>query len=199
MNDSPARRTRGIPHGFAARTGGRFQASPEDERRLRSALDRYFNLLWRSLRRLGVPAADVDDAVQQVFLTFAERLPEIPVPSERSFLFGTCLGVAANTRRHRAYAVEVPSAALEATGEPVETPEAALEAKQRRRALDQALDVLSLEQRTVFVLFELEGFSLPEIAQALGIPLGTATSRLRRARLAFEAFVNRCETSGGPT
>jgi RNA polymerase sigma-70 factor (ECF subfamily) len=199
MSDSRASRTRGIPYGFAARSGGRFQASAEDQRRLRSALDRYFNLIWRSLRRLGVPAADVDDAAQQVFLTFAERLPEVPENRECSFLLGTCLGVASNTRRHRAYALEVPTAAPEASGEAVETPEAALEAKQRRRALDQALNTLSLEQRTVFVLFELEGFSLPEIAQALGIPLGTATSRLRRARLAFEAFVNGCDSSGGAT
>lgn len=199
MSDSRARRTRGIPYGFAARTGGTFRASPEEARRLSAALASHFELMWRSLRRLGVPAADVDDAVQQVFLTFAERLPEIPLDSERSFLLGTCVGVAANTRRHRAYALEVMTEQPEATGEPVQTPEAALEAKERRRALDQALDALSLEQRTVFVLFELEGFSLPEIAQALGIPLGTATSRLRRARLAFEAFVDRSDSSGGPT
>lgn len=197
MTDSRARRTRGIPHGFAARTGGTFQASAADQERLRAALDSYFNLAWRSLRRLGVPAADVDDAAQQVFLTFAERLPEISASSERSFLLGTCVGVAANTRRHRAYALEVPTDAPEATAEPAQTPEAALEAKQRRQALDRALDSLSLEQRTVFVLFELEGFSLPEIAQSLGIPLGTATSRLRRARLAFEEFVARCDASGG--
>jgi RNA polymerase sigma-70 factor (ECF subfamily) len=198
MSDSPARRTRGIPYGFAARTGGTFRASAADERRLRAALAGYFNLMWRALRRLGVPLADVDDAVQQVFLTFAERLPEIPIESERALLLGTCVGVASNTRRHRAYSVEVPTERPEPTGEPVQTPEAALEAKQRRQALDQALDALSLEQRTVFVLFELEGFSLPEIAQALGVPLGTATSRLRRAREAFEAFVNR-SSSGGPT
>jgi RNA polymerase sigma-70 factor (ECF subfamily) len=39
------------------------------------------------------------------------------------------------------------------------------------------------------VLYELEGFSLPEIAEALQVPLGTATSRLRRARGNFEAWV----------
>jgi RNA polymerase sigma-70 factor (ECF subfamily) len=41
----------------------------------------------------------------------------------------------------------------------------------------------------VFVLYELEGFTLPEIAEALATPLGTATSRLRRARDNFEAWV----------
>jgi DNA-directed RNA polymerase specialized sigma24 family protein len=42
----------------------------------------------------------------------------------------------------------------------------------------------------VFVLYELEGFSLPQIADTLQIPLGTATSRLRRARAHFEAWVS---------
>jgi RNA polymerase sigma-70 factor (ECF subfamily) len=52
----------------------------------------------------------------------------------------------------------------------------------------------------VFVLFELEGFSLPEIAEALQVPLGTATSRLRRARGHFEEWVaeRRRATGGEP-
>jgi len=37
----------------------------------------------------------------------------------------------------------------------------------------------------VFVLFELEGMTTPEIAELIGIPLGTAASRLRRARETF--------------
>jgi DNA-directed RNA polymerase specialized sigma24 family protein len=41
----------------------------------------------------------------------------------------------------------------------------------------------------MFVLYELEGFSLPEIAAALAVPLGTATSRLTRGRERFENWV----------
>ncbi|HYJ08959.1 MAG TPA: sigma factor-like helix-turn-helix DNA-binding protein, partial [Polyangiaceae bacterium] len=58
-----------------------------------------------------------------------------------------------------------------------------------REELDRGLLSLPFEQRTVFVLYELEGFTLPQIGEALGIPLGTATSRLRRARANFEAWV----------
>ena len=47
--------------------------------------------------------------------------------------------------------------------------------------------MLSLEQRAVFVLYELEELSVPDIAELLGVPVGTAASRLRRARAAFSA------------
>jgi len=190
-----ADRAPGVPRELGARTGGVFRASPTEQERLRSALDTHFALVWRSLRRFGVPEDRVDDAAQHVFLTLAERLPGVAPSSERSFLIGVCLRIAANTRRGVARNVEVPSAAIEQHGAGA-NPEELLASKQRRRVLDRALDALSLEQRTVFVLFELEGFSLPEIAQSLGLPLGTATSRLRRARLRFEAWVEALHESG---
>lgn len=68
-------------------------------------------------------------------------------------------------------------------------PETLLHDARRRRRLDEALSSFVAEQREVFVLYELEGFSLPEIAQALQVPVGTATSRLRRARTSFEAWI----------
>ena len=51
--------------------------------------------------------------------------------------------------------------------------------------------------RVVFVLYELEEMSTPEIAALLEIPPGTAASRLRRAREAFDRLVARIQT-GGP-
>lgn len=165
-------------------------ASARDER-IAAALARHFALVWRSLRRFGVPAAEVDDATQHVFLALSERIADVPPDKERSFLLGSCLRVAANARRREQrrpdHASEEPyQRADEAPG-----PEELLVSKERRAELDRALDELPLDQRTVFVLFELEGFSLPEIADSLEIPLGTATSRLRRARDRFEAWVER--------
>lgn len=165
-------------------------ASTGDER-LAAALARYFALVWRSLRRFGVPAAEVDDAAQQVFLTLSSRLAGVPPDKERSFLLGACLRVAANSRRREARRPDRPSDELDQRADDAPGPEDALVSKQRRAELDRALDELPLDQRTVFVLFELEGFSLPEIAESLAIPLGTATSRLRRARDRFEAWVER--------
>jgi RNA polymerase sigma-70 factor (ECF subfamily) len=71
---------------------------------------------------------------------------------------------------------------------------AALE--QERLALAHAiLATLSDEQREVFVLARVEQMSAPEIASVVGVPLNTIYSRLRAARLAFEAEVVRRKAS----
>ncbi len=48
--------------------------------------------------------------------------------------------------------------------------------------LDLALDRLAVEHREIIVLRELEGFSYKELAEAIGVPIGTVMSRLARAR-----------------
>jgi RNA polymerase sigma-70 factor (ECF subfamily) len=153
----------------------------------------YFNFVWRALRRFGVDADAADDAAQQVFLIFSQRLMLVDPGHERSFLLSVAVRVASNARRARRRSREVlrggESEPLAELKELKEDPEQLLAHKQRRVELDRVLDELPDEQRVVFVLYELEGFSLPEIAAALGIPLGTATSRLARGRARFENWV----------
>jgi RNA polymerase sigma-70 factor (ECF subfamily) len=62
------------------------------------------------------------------------------------------------------------------------TPEDHVMDARRRRVLEQALARLSLDQRAVFVLFELEGRTCQEIAELVNAPLGTVHSRLHHAR-----------------
>ena len=71
------------------------------------------------------------------------------------------------------------------------TPETVAERQQDLARLDTILATLTDERREVFVLFELEGLTGPEIAEHLGLPAGTVASRLRRARDDFEAAVSR--------
>ena len=189
MTHATADRPTGIPLAFGQRGGGIFQADATDQARLAQALTQHFSLVWRSLRRFGVEEHAVDDAAQHVFLTLAERLPDVEEGRERSFLIGSCVRVAANARRRRSRSPETPSDQLEEHAHQAPDPEELLQKKQRRAALDRALDELPIDQRSVFVLFELEGLSLPEIAELLQIPLGTATSRLRRGRQRFEKWV----------
>ena len=172
-----------------------FPEADIEPRRLREAFALHFELVWRSLRRFGVPESAADDAAQHVFLTFSARSAKIELGRERAFLVATALRVAANERRRIDRAREVPfDDAASESGAP--TPESLLEEKRRRNALDEALRALPIDQRAVFVLYELEGFTLPEIAQSLEIPLGTATSRLRRARARFETWVETHAASG---
>lgn len=196
MTHAMADRPTGVPLAFGQRGGGMFQASQADQARLAQALGQHFSLVWRSLRRFGVEEQGVDDAAQHVFLTLAERLPDVPQERERAFLIGLCVRVAANARRRRNRSPEMASDSLEEHATQAPDPEQLLQSKQRRAALDRALDDLPIDQRSVFVLFELEGFSLPEIADSLQIPLGTATSRLRRARHRFEKWVSARQHSG---
>jgi RNA polymerase sigma-70 factor (ECF subfamily) len=167
--------------------------SPRDrEARLAALLRTHFRMVWRALRRLGVPEHAVDDAAQEVFIVAAKKLETIAPTYERRFLYGVALRVAANARRARAARPErAEMAALEETASATPSPEALLDRKRARELLDTTLESMPDDLRTAFVLFELEGCSAPEVAALLGIPLGTATSRLRRSREAFRAAVSR--------
>jgi RNA polymerase sigma-70 factor (ECF subfamily) len=57
---------------------------------------------------------------------------------------------------------------------------------------------MSLDLRAVFVLFELEGLEVREIAALHEIPAGTASSRLRRAREEFSTLAKRARATFEP-
>ena len=162
-----------------------------------------YAFVWRLLRRLGLRAGDADDATQQVFMAASGRLSGIEPARERAFLYGVALNVGARARRSLGRRREEP---LDTAGEraaPEPNAEQLLERRQARALLDQLLDEMPEDLRLVFVLFELEELSTPQIAELCEIPLGTAASRLRRAREDFEERVARIEArrrfSGGET
>jgi RNA polymerase sigma-70 factor (ECF subfamily) len=171
--------------------------SADDERRIVQALGAHFDTVWRSLRRFGVSESLADDAAQRVFLSFAERVAIVEPGRERPYLIGIAVRIAANVRRQQARSREEPSEELDEAPSSAGDPESLLLEQQRRQRLDEALGTLPEPQRQIFVLYELEGFSIPEIASALAIPLGTAASRLRRAREAFEQWVREHLPSSG--
>ncbi|HWZ93337.1 MAG TPA: sigma-70 family RNA polymerase sigma factor [Polyangiaceae bacterium] len=154
--------------------------------RLRAMIDQHFDTVWRSLRRLGVPEAGTDDSAQQVFVVAARRLDEIEVGTERGYLLGIALRVASDARRAAARRREVPMDATAAAASPLVAPPAqpdeVLEHKRALARLAAALDQVTDELREAFVLFELEELTAPEVAKALGVPIGTVASRVRRAR-----------------
>jgi RNA polymerase sigma-70 factor (ECF subfamily) len=153
--------------------------------RVRAMMDAHFDVVWRALRRLGVPAGGLDDAAQQVFLVAARRLDEIWAEGERAYLLGVALRVAADARRAVERRKEVPiEEGLEdaaALGEPVR-PDDLLDEKRARAMLAELLDTMPVEMREAFVLFELEELSAPDVARILGVPVGTVASRVRRGR-----------------
>lgn len=169
----------------AAHQGG--EIDPVRRARLEGMVERDYRVIWRLLRRLGLSPNDADDAVQQVFLIAAERLNDIQARSERAFVFGTALRVVQTIRRRARR--ELPSDAGDDNHSGLPDPERLTEQRRALEALNRALESLSLELRSVFVLFELEAMTTPEIADLLGLPLGTVASRLRRAREQFRILV----------
>ena len=156
----------------------------------------YAPLVWRALRRLGVPSSDVEDVCQRVFLTIDRRLPSFAGRSTlATWIYGICVHKAAAHRRTLVRRREDLMPALPET--PVDPPQ--LRDLEQRRALpmvDEILEALDEDKRAVFVLYEIEEIPMKEVAQAVGCPLQTAYARLYAARRQFEAAIARAKLSG---
>jgi RNA polymerase sigma-70 factor (ECF subfamily) len=158
----------------------------------------HFDTLWRIALRLGVPGHSVDDVVQETFIIVSRRCADIEEGQERRFLISTVVRVSSNYRQRACVRHEVAeSELLEQRATTLPDAEQLLIEKRARQQLDAALAGLSDAHRSVFVLFELEGFSVREIAELLAIPSGTVASRLGRARAQFSRAVLRLQSSAG--
>ena len=154
----------------------------------------YFNFVWSSARRFGVPPDAMDDLVQEVFIVIHAKLPGLERPDLlRSWIYGVVRRTASNYRR----ALRTQTAAGILTGaygeveSPEPTPFEYLKTNSELELLATLLAELDEPKREVFTLVELDELTVPEAAEALQIPLNTAYSRLRAARQAFEAAVAR--------
>jgi RNA polymerase sigma-70 factor, ECF subfamily len=166
-----------------------------DQRSSRERLERMFRdhheVIWRLFRRMGFEADASSDLTQQVFLIAAERLSDIRPPSERAFLFGTALRLS-RTAWRKQRRVQLDDA-MDQYEDKSLRPEELTDQRRAIELVDGILGKMAPDLLAVFVLFELEGFSTPEIARDLDIPVGTAASRLRRAREVFRNKAARAE------
>lgn len=155
--------------------------------------------VWRSLRALGVPAAQVDDAVQDVFVVVHQKLETFRGPAQiQTWLFEIARRIASHYRRSagrdgRSEPIDAAAAIAASTG--------TFEAAARNEAATLVVAVLAEldnHKRELLVLVELEQLPVPDVAALLGIRLNTAYSRLRLARRAFAAaLARRRATTGG--
>lgn len=161
----------------------------------RRLFDAHFSYVCRSLWRLGVPSADLEDVAQETFITIHRRLETFdPQRPERPWVFGFVIRTAANYRRKRRLDSDELSGEL-ASAAP--TPEQDAIAGQARSLALRALDRVPHDRREVLVMHELDGFAAPEIAEVLNVPLNTVYSRLRVARDEFERSLARLSEGGG--
>ena len=148
--------------------------------------ERELDYVWRTLRRLGVPEADLPDSAHEVFLVLYRRWNDVERKDElRPWLFGVARRVAAALRAKRR---EQPSEVDVAASE---DPLAA-----KRGLLLRALETLDDDRRVVVVLHDLEGHTGAEIAAMLDVSVNTVHSRLRLARAELVAAVTRLRGGG---
>ena len=166
--------------------------------RTHAVVVRDYALVWRFLRRLGVPHDGVDDVAHLVFARVLARAEVIVPGFERAYLMKAAYHAAFESQRQRQRArSRSASVDPDELSHPELAGDEALEQRRRRALLDTALDELTPEARAVFTLFELEEMTFSEIAEALSLPRGTVASRLRRARELFTQAVRRLQRGAG--
>lgn len=151
--------------------------------------------VWRCLRRLGVSAADADDVTQEVFVIVHRKLHEYDGrASLRAWIYGIARRKAADHRelshkRHEEAPGELPDRPRDSTP----SPESASDRRRKIARLDEALAELDEPKRAAFVLYEIEGLSLAEIAAATDTAISTVHARLDAARKQLRAAVSHHE------
>jgi RNA polymerase sigma-70 factor, ECF subfamily len=156
----------------------------------------HFAYVWAVLRRLGVPEADLEDLVQEVFVVAHRRLHTFEQRSSiRTWLYAIAVRLYLNDarrRRRRGHRADVSSSDLLVVDEAAD-PEVHTARAQARRMLGELLENLDPDKRVVFVLAELEGLPASDIARVTGANTRTVYSRLRAARDRFNADLARVQ------
>jgi RNA polymerase sigma-70 factor (ECF subfamily) len=180
------------PHEPHEPQGPKLVVVPGARLEFRAVFVEHYAFVWRTLAHFGVPRASLDDAAQEVFAVVHRRLGDYDGHTAlRSWLWGIARRVTSSMQRGEQRArrrLEVVQPPREPT-----FPDEELDQRRRIELAESCLAQLDDDQRDVFVLTEIEGFSAPEIAEALGIKLNTVYSRLRVAREKFQRAFARAQ------
>jgi RNA polymerase sigma-70 factor (ECF subfamily) len=178
------------------------EASPQYPTAMAPALDlkvlyeQEADTVFSFFTRFGLRSAEVEDAVHDTFMAALGRAGSFdPSRPARPWLLGIAFRIAVARIRHgrsREQPGEVPESA-----DPSQDPEKALVLRQAQNLAQRALSQLPEEQRSVFVLHDLQEVPMGDIATAMDAPLATTYSRLRLARLAFGRGVEELRQAGG--
>jgi len=161
--------------------------------------DAEWSQVWKLLQRLGVPAEDVPDLTQEVFVLAFRAWDRCDFARPiQPWLFGIAYRVMLGFRRLARHRLEVASDNVAAPELGVSGEEAVAQGERRQLFL-AALEGMNVYRRAILVLHEIEGYSAPEIAETLSEPLNTVYSRLRTARQEFAEALRQLRGARGGT
>jgi RNA polymerase sigma-70 factor (ECF subfamily) len=153
----------------------------------------YYPIAGAFLRKMGVRDPDLEDTCQNVFVQMVRYLPEFRGESDlKTWLYRICLSESRELQRKgrlRRILLGILAA------EPQRTAGLELSEGVARRRVQEALDRLKPHERSVFVLYEMEGLRGEQIAAIEGCPVATVWRRLHYARAAFKQHLTE---EGGP-
>jgi len=158
----------------------------------RQVYDTYFAFVWRAAANRGVPAAAMDDVVQEVFLVVHRKLPEFEGRSTlRTWLSGIVRRVVADHVKKRGNQATGQETLDDHAFESAENPAEDLERRAAAELVESLLEKMSFPHREVFVLYELEQLTTREIAELTRTNENTVQTRLKAARKAFQRGLER--------
>ena len=151
-------------------------------------VQRYQDRLFNSVLRLTDNAEDARDVVQEAFLHAYQSLHSFKGDSLFfTWLYRIAVNSAISMKRKKRVVQRIQpgeSGAIDPLDQSESNrPEHAIEMAEDERKVHEALAKLSVEHRAVLVMKDMEGMKYDEMAEILGVPVGTIRSRLHRARL----------------
>ena len=158
-----------------------------------------FNFILRSVHSRAL----AEELFQETFLRALRAMPGFrtaaPNASVRAWLYRIAVNLCRDEVRSKHF--QAAHALAQELGDDLPhggpNPEAAAEVEQRARAVRDAVQALSEVQREAVVLFHYQGLTYPEIADALGVPLGTVKSRMHAALVALGRALGQPDLDSG--
>jgi len=164
-----------------------------DRQAFRKLYEAHVGAVLVQVARLVGPGSPAEDVTQEVFIEVYKALPTFKGDARFStWLYRVTRNVAISYLRRKRGSEAVDLASYRALAEVVHQPD--LDARRQVGALWAALKELPFEAREAFVLFEIEGMPLNEIAALTSEPLHTVASRIRRTRERLRSQLERLAT-----
>jgi RNA polymerase sigma-70 factor (ECF subfamily) len=169
------------------------RGATENLREFEALYEAELDYVWRSLRRLGIRNEDLEDLTHDVFTKAFHRYDTYDATRPiRPWLFGIALRVASDFRQLSRHRHEFQTPIAEPIDEQLPADQR-LEDERNRVLLERALSGLTMERRAILVMHDVNGHSMPEIAEVIPLPLNTLYSRLRLARADLQREFQRCK------
>jgi RNA polymerase sigma-70 factor (ECF subfamily) len=168
--------------------------APRPDTACLEAFEREVDYIFATLHRLGVPAGEMEDLTQEVFIVLHRNWAGLDTGRPlRPYLFGVAYRIVCAHRRRRGR--EVPFAVLDIE-DGAQGPEGALQSKESSALLTAALESVPLIRRAVVVMHDLDEVPIVDVARTLSLSRFGAYARLRRGRKELLAAVRRLSRGG---